>query len=595
MMRSVNAWFRAIREGREDGMALITVVIFGTVLVMLVATAAAFAGSGAMKSRTDDDWNAAMAAAYAGLEDYKARLANDNTYVQYRNPDAPFSATSTGALPPTTNRALLLGTGPDKWAQVPSGDPDKPSRAYYRYEVDNSQYSTTGVVRLRSTGMVGTEIRSIVVNVRQTGFIDFLYFTDFEVKDPSQSNSACATSTGKPNYAWYYSTNTHASACTEIQFGANDTINGPLHSNDTLLICGSTFNGPVTTSNPKTPFFTKVDGCADPIFNKGTPTLDATIGMPQTNSQMKTETRLDVDSVKRPGCLYTGPTIITFTSDGNMNVKSPFTSVTQIKGDPAGAGSGTPAMCGTPGNVANGLGSPGGATIPVIPQNLIYVQDVPSVPTTTDKNGWPSGTWPTGFTCTNSPTTGSGFTFGTAAFPMANEDVPTASPSHYGCRKGDVYVQGTVHGQITVAAQDYVYITGDLLYQDSTKDILGLVGNNAVWVWNPFNGSTPLLGKNRTIYAAILSVAHTFMVQNYDKGTAKRGTLNVYGAIAQEYRGTVGTAGSPGTGYDKNYNYDPRFKYTAPPKFLSPVSTSYGVSTLVEVPKAFTPDGSAAG
>jgi hypothetical protein len=591
MMLRIDAWFASIRRGRDDGMALITVVIFGTVLVMLVATAAAFAGSGAMKSRTDDDWNAAMAAAYAGLEDYKARLANDNTYVQYRNSASAFSATSTGTLPPTTNPALGVGsTG--SWAQIPSGDPTSPSRSYFRYEVDNSQYSTTGVVRLRSTGKVGTEVRTIVVNVRQTGFIDFLYFTDFEVKDPTQSNSACATSSGRPNYAWYYSSNTHDSNCTEIQFGAGDTINGPLHSNDTLLICGSTFNGPVTTSNPKAPYYSKVSGCSNPTFSKGTPTVDATIGMPQTNLQMKTETRLDVDSVKRPGCLYTGPTMITFTSGGKMNVKSPFTKYTQISGDPAtSASTNTNPMCGLPGTGANQLGSTGGATIDVIPQNLVFVQDVPS---SGDVNATASGQWPANFTC-NTATSGTGFTFGSVAFPIAGETVPTASPSHYGCRKGDVYVQGTVHGQITVAAQDYVYITGDLLYQDSTKDILGLVGNNAVWVWNPFNGSTPLLAKDRTIYAAILSVAHTFMVQNYDKGTAKRGTLNIYGAIAQEYRGTVGTAGSPGTGYDKNYNYDPRFKYTAPPKFLSPVSTSYGVSTLVEVPKAFHPDGSTAG
>lgn len=589
MMLRIDAWFRAIRRGRDDGMALITVVIFGTVLVMLVATAAAFAGSGAMKSRTDDDWNAAMAAAYAGLEDYKARLANDNTYVQYRNPSSPFSSTSTGVLPPTSNPAF------SGWAQVPSGDPSSPSRSYFRYDVDNSQYATTGVVRLRSTGKVGTEVRTIVVNVRQTGFIDFLYFTDFEVKDPDQSNTACETSSGKPNYAWYYSTNTHDSNCTEIQFGANDTINGPLHSNDTLLICGSTFNGPVTTSNPKAPFYSKASGCSNPTFNKGTPTLDATIGMPQTNGQMKLETRLDVDSVKRPGCLYTGPTVITFTSNGKMNVKSPFTQFTQISGDPASKTLSTKdnPMCGIPGTGAGQLGSVDGATIDVIPQNLVYVQDVPSG--TTDANGWAPNTWPANFTCTNSPTTGTGWKIGSVQYPLTNETVPAANPSHYNCLKGDVYVQGTVHGQITVAAQNYIYITGDITYQDSTKDILGLVGNNAVWVWNPFNGNTPLLAKDRTIYAAILSVAHTFMVQNYDKGTAKRGTLNIYGAIAQEYRGTVGTAGSPGTGYDKNYSYDPRFKYTAPPKFLSPVSTSYGVSTLVEVPKAFNPDGSAAG
>ncbi|MFP3466305.1 hypothetical protein [Leifsonia sp. SIMBA_070] len=586
-MRRIGAWFAAIRAGRSDGMALITVVIFGTVLVMLVATAAAFASSGAIKSRTDDDWNAAMSAAYAGLEDYKARLANDTTYVQYRNPASPFSAAGTGNLPPTTNPAFGLGTAPGSWAQVP-GDSGSPSRAYFRYEVDNSQYASSGIVRLRSTGMVGSEVRSIVVNVKQTGFIDFLYFTDFEVKDPAQSNTRCLTSTGKPNYAWMNTSNSHDSACTEIQFGPNDVINGPLHSNDTLLICGSTFNGKVTTASTKSPYYKKVSGCSNPTFTQGVPTPDSSIGMPQTNLQMKTETRTDLsDSVKRPGCLYTGPTVITFTGDGKMNVKSPFTQFTQVAGDPATSGS-TPDMCGKVGDVVNGLGSVTGATIDVIPQNLIYVQNVPSSP---DVNARPSATpWPAHFTCASS---GNGWTFGTAAYPMANETVPSANPAHYGCSNGDVFVQGTMHGQLTVAAQNYVYITGDLTYQDSTKDMLGLVGNNAVWVWNPFNSSgAPLLGKDRTIYAAILSVGHTFMVQNYDIGAA-RGNLNIYGAIAQEYRGTVGTAA--GNGYIKNYNYDPRFKYTAPPKFLSPVSTTYGVSTLVEVPKAFKPNGEAAG
>lgn len=581
MMVGIARWFRAIRDGRSDGMALVTVVIFGTVLVMLVATAAAFASSGAIKSRTDDDWNAAMAAAYAGLEDYKARLANDTTYVQYRNPSSGFGVRGTGNLPPTENPAFDLGSGAG-WAHVPGND-GQPSRASFRYEVDNSQYATSGIVRLRSTGMVGSEVRTIVANVKQTGFIDFLYFTDFEVKDPVQSNASCATSTGKPHYAWYYTSNTHDSNCTEIQFGPSDVINGPLHSNDTLLICGATFNGKVTTANTKSPYYKKASGCSNPTFTQGAPTPDSSIGMPQTNLQMKTETRLDLDAVKRPGCLYTGPTVISFTGDGKMNVKSPFTRFPQVVGDPATSGQ-PAAMCGDAGTGTNQLGSTGGATIDVIPQNLVYVQNVPA---SGDVNATASGTWPANFTCTSS---GYGWTFGSAAYPMSGETVPSANPAHYGCRNGDVFVQGTVHGQITVAAQNYVYITGDLTYQDNTKDMLGLVGNNAVWVWNPFkDSSTPLLGKNRTIYAAILSVGHTFMVQNYDIGPA-RGSLNIYGAIAQEYRGTVGTAA--GNGYIKNYNYDPRFKYTAPPKFLSPVSTTYGVSTLVEVPKAFKPDGS---
>ena len=43
-----------------------------------------------------------------------------------------------------------------------------------------------------------------------------------------------------------------------------------------------------------------------------------------------------------------------------------------------------------------------------------------------------------------------------------------------------------------------------------------------------------ILSKNRTIHAAILSVAHTFQVQTYAvSGSGARGTLTVLGAIAQ--------------------------------------------------------------
>jgi hypothetical protein len=94
---------------------------------------------------------------------------------------------------------------------------------------------------------------------------------------------------------------------------------------------------------------------------------------------------------------------------------------------------------------------------------------------------------------------------------------------------------------------------------------------------------------DRTIEAAILSVQHTFIVQNYDLG-ARMGTLTVTGAIAQKFRGPVALGSS--SGYAKSYAYDSRLKYMAPPKFLSPVSTTYGVSEIVEVKTAFKPDGS---
>ena len=89
-----------------------------------------------------------------------------------------------------------------------------------------------------------------------------------------------------------------------------------------------------------------------------------------------------------------------------------------------------------------------------------------------------------------------------------------------------------------------------------------------------------------TINAAILSVNHSFGVQNYGSGNPL-GTLTVNGAIAQRYRGIVGTnsGGTVATGYAKNYVYDQRLKYLSPPKFLDPVAAAWGVDTWAEVDK----------
>jgi hypothetical protein len=78
-----------------------------------------------------------------------------------------------------------------------------------------------------------------------------------------------------------------------------------------------------------------------------------------------------------------------------------------------------------------------------------------------------------------------------------------------------------------------------------------------------------------TIDAAILSLDHSFIVDNYGCGSPL-GTLTVNGAIAQRFRGPVGTGGSSiATGYVKNYNYDDRFKVANPPYFLDPVQSSW--------------------
>lgn len=82
--------------------------------------------------------------------------------------------------------------------------------------------------------------------------------------------------------------------------------------------------------------------------------------------------------------------------------------------------------------------------------------------------------------------------------------------------------------------------------------------------------------ENPYIYAAILSTTHSFVVDNYNCGQKQLGYLHVYGAIAQNYRGIVGTVGS--TGYTKDYKYDSRLAVDEPPYFLSPLNAGWKVA-----------------
>jgi len=598
---------RAIRRRLEDsaggdqGVALVVVIGIGMLMLMLVATALTVAVSGLKRTDTDQDFNGAMDAAYAGVAEYQSRLAMDTSYYTYGNKDAPFSVASGStklSAPPVANPAFGIGAS-GSWATVPGSTPV----ASFRYEVDSSKYAANGTIRIRSTGRVGSITRSVVADLKQSGFIDFLYFTDYEVQDPEI--------TGKPECAKHLWEG-RSSGCEQIQFATGDVIAGPAHSNDTFKICSARFEGKVTTSNTKTPLFVQPSGCT-PVFKAEPkrPEYHPQITMPPSNAEMKKETRNDLkdSDVPLPGCLYTGPTVITFTSNGKMNIKSPWTKKTQIAA--IAANSTAPDACGVPGTGSGRLGSPEGATINVLPANVIYVQNVPTLagdPNLPTGTGMPS----TSFKCVNSDT---GWTLGAGTsnvtqYPAIGEIGLTGTPP-YGCKSGDVFVEGTFAGAMTIAAENYVFVTDNLSYADTTRDILGLVGNNAVWVWNPMKSVTTTVGSgwyqytttetkplltdtSRTIHAAILSVAHTFQVQNFNFG-GSRGTLTVRGSIAQAFRGPVGQTLSNGgsNGYLKAYQYDTRFAYTAPPKFLSPVSSSYGVSQYAGVAAAFGPTGAA--
>ena len=480
----------------EDGVALIAILIGLVVLVLLAVTVLDYAVNSSTISRHDQNWSAALNAAEAGIDDYLFHLNENSNYTNY----------SASNLPSDGNVAFTT------FVDVPGGS----TKSQYTYTPDTTNLTVDGTITLTSTGKVGNSKRTLQAILRRRNFLDYLYFTDYETKDPALYTGSPFTATQAETACALHYYEGRDPACTEITFISRDTINGPMHTNDAFRVCGSpSFAGKTSTS-----------------WN------------PSSGNRWRD----------------TCPTRIKLLSSGQMTVKSPFSK-----------------------NTHNGCPTNGTGSLPT--NGVIYVQNVPS--SSADANY-------------------------TAACPynVNGQARPLGLPitndiTNYGCRNGDVFVDGTLKGQLTIAADNNIDITASLQYKDGTsgRDLLGLIANNYIEVWHPVkctsgNASSCNLNANfpgetatgsplndPTIYAAMLSINHSFRVQNYDLG-APLGTLGVIGTIGQRYRGAVGTfsGSSIVSGYAKDYRYDRRLKYLAPPKFIDPVASAWAIAVWKEIP-----------
>jgi hypothetical protein len=164
-----------------------------------------------------------------------------------------------------------------------------------------------------------------------------------------------------------------------------------------------------------------------------------------------------------------------------------------------------------------------------------------------------------------------------------------------GC--GDVYIHSTTGSNapatdLTIGADNDIVIDGNIDHPAGTE--IGLIANNFIRVYHPVDRSNcsnsngnlttsaadPSQGSmtNPSIKAAILAINHSFIVDNWNCGNAL-GTLTVNGAIAQKFRGPVGTnsGGTINHGYAKGYSYDYELRYHQPPFFLDPVQAGWGI------------------
>ncbi|CUT02364.1 hypothetical protein [Candidatus Chrysopegis kryptomonas] len=141
--------------------------------------------------------------------------------------------------------------------------------------------------------------------------------------------------------------------------------------------------------------------------------------------------------------------------------------------------------------------------------------------------------------------------------------------------KGDLVVEGTINGQLTIVADRDIRIWDDIKYAEdpnvnpNSDDFLGLVSNGGDVI---IADSDPNQN-DVVIQAAILAWDggandKDFIAENWDKRPPS-GAIYLTGSIVQEQRGPVGRfAGGSGiiqNGFSKRYRYDPRFRDKAPP------------------------------
>lgn len=609
-------------RGDESGMALVLVVGSMLVLAMLAMTALAFSIQSQKFARYSQDYTGAMAAAQSGIEDLISRLNREDVYAD--SIDCTNIALR-GPMSPTSNGCGWSMSTAAGWMPVEPGETD-PAAAHFHYSIDGSLSQSEGSVKIRSTGRVNGEYRTIEAVVGKGGSTDYVYYTDFESGDPSNvqiykpgssspaskpAGGASLTQCGSNGHAtalhWWEGRSSYA--CAEITFGGSDELDGAVFSNDSVWSAsaygGATFLDGFKSANPGCNSVTASTSTWNSCLrNTGGASSTANFnGIRPAYSQLYYLDDTSAAFATYPGCHYYGATRVIFNSSGTMTV---WNKTVNNGGQAPVAIPGPTGVTPTCGTVSS-LNDPAGATVNVPDKLVLYVGAAPAAATRVQCNageiGGPTGrTLPLGtYDRTVHRTSGS-------SHPTYSYDENMAETTKT-CQEGNLYLEGVLNGRVTAAAAQSIIVTGDVVLAGGRNgdDILGLVATNSVEVmharlrdysWQYTNASCaavgsggsykycptgtasevsgwprryadPTTGANNPtnglqIAGSIQTLQHSFLVQKYDVGGDK-GTLNVFGSIAQRWRGAVGTSG--GQGYDKLYQYDRRLIFGPPPYF----------------------------
>jgi hypothetical protein len=567
-----------VKVSDERGFTMIMTVI-GVTAAMLLAAVAVTAVNGSAQATGRD---------LARKQAYEAALAGINEYAYHLHHYSAYWSECTSAVPAGEVSALNQIGSTEKKRPMP-GEPNAsyaieliPATGHSKCEWSStniekatstmieSQEPMKGTFRIRSTGFYNNSKASITATFKPASFLDYVYFTQLETSDPvtygyeelikaaekqctltieeGRYNSPMTNAAGKylneegepltknSNGRYYNSSGEEGSPqyCDTISFVGGDNIKGPMHTNDAFVICEK----PTLGRSPSDPL--EVSYAKEPGWF-------STYKIPNSGSNcVGSEANFESKIV------YNSPSLVPPVSNEEL----------ESIAEPTFRFSGEIKVCLEGEKMTVGRGKN-------CKETVVYKGNQPANGVIYDKN----------MTCS------------TAYSPFFVTYAEKANAN--GC--GNVILEQSSYSKpLTIAAANNILISGNV-EKSNEEGMLGLIATNFIRVYHPVKIETKkecsgsknnqtcverqvcpsnLTGsvENLTIEAALLALQHSFIVDNYRCGT-KLGTLNVIGAIAQKFRGAVGTTGS--TGYLKNYEYDERLKTTEPPYFIEPVKSDW--------------------
>jgi Tfp pilus assembly protein PilX len=561
----------------EDGLTLL-IAIAAMLVTSLLLVAAFTAARGDIRiSHRDAVQKQAYYAALAGVQQYEYKLqANPNFWQSCEKlkstvPEEPGATYQTTVLKASSAPTTVTGCETTN----PFGS------------VIESKGANANTFRIKSVGSVEQVERTLIATFTVTGFLDYVFYTNFETEDPAlyEAPSGCSE-------AYYSSWHPRGLRCSAIQFVSGDSVNGPMHTNDATNVTGAASFGR-EGHNP-----------ADVVeIGGGT--------YPNSECRSMTAKFFTATKVNGVNCYVKGATITPPESDTSLafyvEPGNEFAGVTHL--------------------VLNGSTNKIAVSYFKEPSAGVYTEVKEELP------------WPTNgliYVHSNEER-------GSCEYSYAPNKSDSLAETEEEQRCGNVYVSGTYSKSLTVAAENDLIIDGSTYPTSVAGSLgsaptgtvtLGLIASNNVRVYHPvaetyarsgtrcsehtytddlggrhtIKDKEPSSGKceytNETlrfgsaelnacdapnttadlsspwIYGAILSTSHSFAVDNFSCGE-ELGKLHVYGGIAQNYRGIVGTSGGAvfgQTGYIKDYKYDDRLATDEPPYFLAPLKAGWKIS-----------------